>query len=416
MFFDEVMMLTRDQSILTGEIPGGNRASALHVPHRVAAMISTLGLSGPGRQLVSLASELTKSGCDFKILLLNRGKKSVEQFASFARDHGINCELLRDRSPVDVQLLGEVRQFVASWRPDIMQSHGYKASSIMFVLKCLGVRCPWVGFFEGQTDLNLKDRLYHRLDLLMLRAADRVVVMSDLQRSMFPRHARYVEVVHNAVPHMIGGNATRQLPPILQRKRGAGAAPLVGVVGRLSREKGIDVFIESMARLKSRGVRATAVIIGPKMGEYGSQLEVQVRTLGLSDRIVFTGNLDDMPAVYAALDLLVIPSRSEGLPSTLLEAMQADLPIVSTRVGAIIEITKAFPEALKIVPVENPDLLANGIVEALAELDSSVQAAARARVVGEFSSAKRGRRMLELYSNVMRERDACQASRWRHRA
>ena len=62
--------------------------------------------------------------------------------------------------------------------------------------------CAWIGFHEGATDKGFKDRLYTRFDFLMLRAADRIVVMSKKQKEIFPPRLDRVRVVNNAVPGM----------------------------------------------------------------------------------------------------------------------------------------------------------------------------------------------------------------------
>lgn len=368
-------------------------------PRRIAALIATSFISGPGRQLVSLATDLRGHGVDMTILLLLRPGSS-DRFAEFARDHGIACQVMTDRKPIDLQLCKDVRQFIQDWKPHIVQTHGYKATGTISALRWMGLACPWVGFFEGQTDKGLKDRIYHRLDLRMLRSADRVVVMSKLQREMFPGRAGNVRVVHNAVPDMSRNLAASDVPAILQRRRGAGPVPLIGAIGRLSREKGVDVLLESLAVLKSRGIASTGVIVGD--GPLEQQLTHQARALGISERVVFAGRVESMAEVYAGLDLMVIPSRSEGLPSVLLEAMQTDLPVVSTRVGAMIEIAADHPDALTIVPPERPDLLADGIAAALAGAGSSKAAAARTAVTAAFSVARRGERMLGVYEETLR--------------
>ena len=385
----------------------GGGAMAGTAVRRVVALIGTSDVSGPGRQLVSLAGELIRSGVEFTILLLVRPSAS-QSFAEFARQHGVDCRVVLDRGPFDRAALAEVRCHLHRLAPDIVQTHGYKQTAMMFALRKLGLVGAWVAFFEGQTDKNLRDRLYTRLEYAMLPAADRLVVMSELQRQMFPRRPERVRVVYNAVPRMAAPATPATLPPVLQRRRGAGPVPLIGVVGRLSHEKGVDVFLDSLARLKARRVAARGVIIGD--GPEQTNLEARATKFGLvsGHDVVFAGRIESIAAVYAALDLLVIPSRSEGLPSVLLEAMQQDLPVVSTRVGAMIEIGAEYPDALAIVPREDADALADGIAAVLRELAAPGGRAARASVVAAFSAERRGRRMLEIYREALaHEPQAC---------
>ena len=367
-------------------------------PRRILALVSTTTVSGPGRQLVALAKELGRHGVEVRILLLSRPGTSTA-FAEFAAANGIACTVVADRGPLDPRVIREVHRHVAAWQPDIVQTHSYKQTAILYVLRKLGLATPWVAMFEGETNINAKDRLYTRIEHAMLPAADRIVVMSRLQRDRFARHPEKVRIVYNSVPDMTDTTDAAPGPALLRRARGSGPRPLVGVVGRLSTEKGVDVFIDSMALLAQRGVALTAAIVGD--GPERQPLEERVRRADLSDRIVFCGQIGNMRAVYAALDLLVIPSRSEGLPSVLLEAMQQDVPVISTRVGAMIEIAADNPDALDIVPPENPAALADAVARALGKLEAPRSREARARLVSEFSTAARCRRMCEVYHEAL---------------
>ena len=391
---DKDRMPAVDASVATGS---DARGAAVPMPRRIAAVIASAAVSGPGRQLVLLATDLVRRGVDFRILALHRPGEPMH-FPDFIRAQGIACEVLPDHGPLDPRVVRVVGDALRAWQPDIVQTHSYKATAVVYALRRLGLAAPWVAFFEGETDKGLKDRLYTRVEAALLPAADRIVVMSRLQESRFGRHTDHVRIVYNAPPAMTDAGAHDTLPAVLQRRRGSGPHPLIGVVGRLSHEKGVDVFIDSLALLRSRGVAVTAVVIGE--GDELQALTDRARQAGVSGDIAFVGQIASMRAVYAALDLLVIPSRSEGLPSVLLEAMQQDLPVVSTRVGAMIEIAAEHPEALDIVAPERPDALADGIAGALGRLAAPERARARARVVSELSSERRTRRMLEIYGEA----------------
>jgi glycosyltransferase involved in cell wall biosynthesis len=320
-------------------------------------------------------------------------------FSGFAREHGIDVEELADRGPVDPLLVKEMRGFIAAWRPDIVQTHSYKPTSVLYALKRLGVRCGWIGFHEGATDKGLKDRIYTKLDFLMLRAAEQIVVMNELQRANFPARLAKVHVVNNAVPRMAAAENKSGLPEVLRRRRGEGRVPLIGAIGRLSREKGVDVFIDALAILKARGIAAMGIIVGE--GGLEGELKRYAVEKGVGDEAVFTGRVDAMREVYEALDLMVIPSRSEGLPSVLLEALPTGLPVVSTKVGAMIEIGRQEPRAIRLVAPERPDLLADAIAAELADIDAPEAAAARARVVAAYSIERRADHMLQVYANAL---------------
>lgn len=364
-------------------------------------MVFTLDVSGPGRQLVALGQELQRRGAVFTILLLRRPGKETT-FPPFCSAAGIECRLIDDRGPFDPTQLREIRAFIADWKPDILETHGYKPTSIAYLLRRSGVKVPWVGFFEGQTDKGLKDRLYHKLDLFMLRSADRAVVMSDLQRAMLPARSDHVDVVANAVPELARSSDPMGIPEALRRRRGEGPVPVIGVIGRLSREKGVDVFLDALAAMMAGGQTARAVIIGE--GALEDDLKAQAASLGVGCDTVFTGRIDMVREVYEALDLMVIPSRSEGLPSILLEALPTDLPVVSTRVGAMIEIAGEEPDAITLVPPEAPQALATAMARALREPSTNAARAARARVAASYSIERRADHMIRIFQAAIAAR------------
>lgn len=115
---------------------------------RVAALVATSEISGPGRQLVALGRELQRRGAAFVILVLMR-PGADGAFAAFARGQGIACRELTDRGPFDPKLVGEVRDFIGDWQPDVVQTHSYKPTSVLYILRKLGVPCAWIGFHEA---------------------------------------------------------------------------------------------------------------------------------------------------------------------------------------------------------------------------------------------------------------------------
>ncbi|HET8646158.1 MAG TPA: glycosyltransferase [Vicinamibacteria bacterium] len=164
------------------------------------------------------------------------------------------------------------------------------------------------------------------------------------------------------------------LPPAERRARlGLPAGrPLALFLGRLSPVKGPDVLVEAMRLLRDRQPTAAFVFAGE--GNLRPSLEAAVRAHGLADRTVFAGFVprERVGEYLAACDLLVLPSRSEGLPHAVLEAMACARPVVASAVGGV-------PEAVEhgvtgaLVPPEDPAALAAALEPLLA--DSGLRAA-----------------------------------------
>ena len=106
-------------------------------------------------------------------------------------------------------------------------------------------------------------------------------------------------------------------------------APLIGFVGRLSPEKGPEVFIRAVQQLQ----QGHAVIVGD--GPMLVQMRALAQRLELAGRLHFVGQRDDMPTLYGELDVVVSSSHSEAMPLALMEAMASGLPVIATRVGGV---------------------------------------------------------------------------------
>ena len=134
-------------------------------------------------------------------------------------------------------------------------------------------------------------------------------------------------------------------------------------VARLSPEKGVDVLIDAMGRLVRDHDHVHCRIAGD--GVCRSDLEDQIRRLHLSDQVTLLGAIDDVAAELSGADVYVLPSRSEGVSLTLLEAMFSRVPIVATAVGGTPEVIHDGSTG-RLVPPDDPDALATAIAETLA--------------------------------------------------
>jgi len=135
-------------------------------------------------------------------------------------------------------------------------------------------------------------------------------------------------------------------------------------VGRMVPVKGLDILLESLALVQSRGVECHLYLLGD--GPLRSDLVARTEALGISARVTFVGPKlhDELPDWYRAADLTVLPSRSEGLPNVLRESLACGTPFVASNVGGIAEI--ADPSFSLLVPPEDHSSLADAIEQALA--------------------------------------------------
>ena len=150
-------------------------------------------------------------------------------------------------------------------------------------------------------------------------------------------------------------------------------------------------------------INARLVIVGD--GPERENLEVTAASLGISDRVIFTGQVKNVEAYYAAADVLANPSHSEGSPYVLLEAMAANLPIVATAVGGVPEMVENNQTAL-LVPASDPQAMADAIARVLGDEQLAQRLAASASTLGtfRFSPDNYVRSLAEVYREVISSR------------
>jgi len=253
-------------------------------------------------------------------------------------------------------------------------------------------------------------RLLHRRAALVL-GVSRYTLAGFRVRG--PGRARYA-VLHDGVdPTRFDPAAVAPAAARLRADLDVGAAyPLLGVVGQLTPWKGQDDAIRALARLLPRYPAAHLLVVGEAKftgpsarydtGRYRRELEVLVADLGVAARVSFTGERTDIPAVMAALDVLLVPSWSEPFGIVMIEAMAAGTPVVATPTGGPADVITSGRDGL-LVPPRDPAALAAALDTLLADPAAlqAMGAQARARVRAGLTVARQARRVERLYDRIL---------------
>jgi glycosyltransferase involved in cell wall biosynthesis len=280
----------------------------------------------------------------------------------------------------------------------IIQTHGFKPSFLGLCAKLLtGIR--WVCFMHGTTAENKKVNLYNTLDNFMQRFADRTVLVTNNQRPKVidGHNSSRVAVLYNAIDssHPVKLSGEKGIRKALGV---ATASKIITVVGRLSPEKGVDVFLNALKIVLNKKIDIHAIIVGD--GQEKNALQKLTEDLGISKNVTFTG-FSNTPGDYMLeSDIIVLPSRSEGIPNVALEAMALGKPLIATAVGGTPEVVEHEKNGL-LVPSEQPQTMADAIVRivtdsALAEI---LAVNAKIRVKEHFSIESRCKKLAGIYKS-----------------
>ncbi len=389
----------------SGQMEGGTvRKSDAAAACRVLIVISTRVVGGPGKGLIQVIPELNADGRVVPMLhTFKRHDMADTPFLIACREQGIEARVLTQRFNYDPRPLFALARVVREHGVQVIQTHGYKENVFGLLLKLM-LRKPWICFLHGTTEENLKVRLYHLLDRVLVRFADRIVTVSQelAKRTVSRRQFHKVRVVENAIvpckaernPFLVAGWKARN---------GIGKKRVITCVGRLSPEKGHAVLLEAVRRLADTGLVFQLLLVGD--GPLRAELEKKCERLRLRNYVRFLGEIKEMDLVYGATDIFVLPSFKEGMPNVVLEAMTHGIAMVVTRVGAVPDMLREGVEAMLVPP---GDIMA--LSRALQHLLMHPQAArtlgqaAKKAVFPRYSVTRRAENLITIYREL--EQDA----------
>lgn len=326
----------------------------------VLHLIASRGLGGAEKVLLTLLQNAELNELNVILGIFQKKRQEASVFSKEAKKTGATVEVLNFGNPYDLSQVVGLFHLIRKYRPDIIHTHGYKSNTLGFLLsRPFGI--PIVTTVHGLYQNSAKTHVHVNLSLRFLKYFDAVIAVSDnIRDQLTPLHvpSNKVITIHN-VPPRIAVMAVDNRSLFRKEIGIRDDEKMIGFVGRLERVKGCDLLIEAVSKLVLRGFHSQLVIVGE--GPEKETLMQMVKNLGLGGNVHFCGFREDINNVYQSLDMLVLPSRHEGIPLVMLEAMAQGVPIVATRVGGIPEVITDGVQGLLSTP-ENPETLADRIM------------------------------------------------------
>ena len=362
---------------------------------------------GAGNATAHLAREFTLLGAEVMVLTSAfRGLPGQETSAGFWVKRIPTIRRRVDRCTPFEMLIFMMSATLAGlrltrrWRPDVsIAFFGIPCGPVAYTLKAIcGI--PYILSLRGGDvpgfqpyDLARYHRLMKPAIRFLWRQAACVVANSqglrDLAQSTEPAMTIYV------IPN--GIDVERFRPEGLPDRN----TPVrLLYVGRLTYQKGLDVFIQALRRLDSK-IQFEVELVGD--GNARRPLERMAREFGLVDRLHFAGWLDrtEVPQRYQLADIFVLPSRDEGMANVILEAMASGLPVIATDVAGSRELVRHGKTGL-LIPRENPVALAQAITDLATDAQERAHMGQAGRRLAEEHYGWRS--MAEIYFSLIRDR------------
>ena len=360
--------------------------------------MNTMSSSATARPVVLFTNSMIMGGMEEHVLQLGRG--FVERGVPVAvicspyeeirplREHlaarGVDVYPLPDRGRGP---LGALRRFQAllqtlrRYKGCILHMHftGYRGGDLVVLAARLAgaskivrsVHLPPVPPISriDKTSITWRDHLLSRV--ICVSGPTRQAHLDDLGRD-----PQKCVVVHNGIDLQrfspsIAGDGVRAEFGLAE------GTPLVGTVSRLGeKRKGVKYFVEASAAVAKAHPEARFLVVGD--GHLRPQLEAQAVSLGIADRMIFTGERKDIARLLAAMDVFVIPSLYEACQYSLLEAMAMGKPVVATPAGVAPDVVLDHETGL-LVPLADGAAIASAVNELLDDADLAARLGERAR-------------------------------------
>lgn len=349
--------------------------------------------------LVSLGEGLANQGSSVTLAAFRDSREPHTEVLEFAAQRGLQTHAIPCKGRFDWGVVRHIRSLVSQRAIGIVHSHGYKAN-IYSYFSLRGLPVIRVATCHNWPAGARILQLYAKIDRVFLKAFDAISTPSPLVARLLVRAgvaASKVRVIGNGV------NMSRFSDSEPRLAREIDGSPLIGLVGRLTTQKGGFVLLRAAKTILIRFPKAKIVFVGD--GPARAELTSFAASLGIADSVVFAGVRDDMPGVYASLDVVTLPSLEEAMPMCLLEAMAARRPVVATNVGAVPEIVHQGVTGYLVDPGDTA-ALADGVLSMLENraMAGGIAGCAYEHVLKHHSNEVMTSSYVSLYRHAFNER------------
>lgn len=375
------------------------------VPKKIMHLIATNFHGGPEKQIVEHLKRLNSTRYQGTLASYLEGGNPNETLRQ-AEIAGLKNYGIPMSSRFDVRALWRLIQLLGHEKIDLLCTHGYK-STVMGWWAGRRVGIPVVAFSRGYTTENPKVAFYEWLDRRFLKRVNGIIFVSEGQRKRLESYGisgRRSWVIRNAVAvdsstDSLSGDLRKE---VLGRLGIPNAVEMVVSAGRLSPEKGHRFLVEAIGMLRRSSNNTHFVFCGD--GPCQKELEKRAKELGISQFCHFVGFRKDIKDIFQAMDFMVLPSLTEGLPNVVLEAFACAKPVVAADVGGVPEIVEDGVNGI-LVPPGRSDLLAEAIKNCLAapEKRRAMGEAGYHKVKSEFTFESQTQKLEAIYNEVLKE-------------
>lgn len=368
---------------------------------RVHALVDTLRSGGAEFLLADFAEVAAGAGIDLSVAAIEP-LDPASVAAERLRERALEPEAVGLTRIAALETLPRMRAHLRGRRPDIVHTHLSTADLVGGIAaRSLGIPSVTTIHADSWSAAGHRDRLKTWLSTqVRRRCAATVIAVSESAKGVYLAEGRdvpaHVTVVRNGIVDRAQPGSGRRV----RRELGLDQdATVITALSVLRPEKNFEAAIDALALLRDRFTAARLVIAGDGPHEEA----VRRRASRLGDSVLPVGYRNDVMELLDATDVLIHPSHFDAFPTTLLEAMAASVPVVTTGVGGMLEIVEPGETGILVDPPPTAAAFATALTLLLAdrELRTRLGAAGRLRYEREFSARPWARRVRAVYDRVL---------------
>jgi glycosyltransferase involved in cell wall biosynthesis len=365
---------------------------------KILQIISSGGMYGAESVILNLSRALNQGVHRSFLCVFDNLSNPNLQLHTKAVEAGIDSCLIPCKGQADYRAISRIRALAERTGAEIIHAHGYKADVYAY-LAFRNRNIPLVSTCHNWLDEDWRVYLYGMADRYVLRKFARVVAVSlEVSGRLLKAGVKeeHIKLIRNGIdlrpfeaklPSVVSGSSQHR-------------PAVIGLVGRLSPEKGVDIFLRATAFVLALCPDTRFVIVGE--GPERNNLVGLIADLGIGASVSLLGRRENMPAVYRSLDVMVSSSRQEGLPIAILEGMAGSLPVIATAVGEVSTVIRNGETGV-LLPPDDPQVLADAIVRLISDSTARIAlgSAAKKLIASDYSSERMSSDYLRVYEDAI---------------
>ncbi|WP_158281533.1 glycosyltransferase [Sediminitomix flava] len=315
-------------------------------------VIARLNVGGPAIHTILLTDGMNNDTFE-TMLVSGREAEQEGNMHYLAREKNVDINhfphLQRELSPMkDAKAFWEMVKLIRQFNPDIIHTHTAKAGFIgraaaiyLNTFRSAENKIKIVHTFHGHVFHSyfstLKTNLFINIERFLGKFSDIIITITPKQQIEIKDFGIGTQINHQIVPLGLDLRKFKEKPRMPKSLHQQYNIPedriLIGTVARFTAIKNLSLFLEIAAKLIERNDKLHFMMVGD--GEDREMLEAKAAELGISDSVTFTGFLSDLPSVFADLSILLLTSKNEGSPVSIIEAMTSGTGVVASNVGGV---------------------------------------------------------------------------------